>query len=134
MSGRPLRSRKPPTAIQPEQQARAKWTNSLTQVFADLMVDQVHKGNRRKCSFNKEAWESMSEEFYKRTGMRWDKEQLRSRYCSLRKQYVTVKSLIDRNDFSLDETTGVITAIDNVWDSYIKVGNNPFLWSSSLHL
>lgn len=106
--------------MQLEQQTRAKWTNMFTEVFANLMVDQVQKGNRRRSSFNKEAWESMSEDFYTRTGMRWDKEQLRSRYSSLKKQYVTVKSLLDRNDFSFDETTGAITAPDNVWDNYIK--------------
>ncbi|KAL8151741.1 hypothetical protein V2J09_021549 [Rumex salicifolius] len=119
MAGRPLRSRKPPP-LQLEQPTRAKWTNMLTQIFADLMVDQVQKGNRRRCFFNKEAWESMTEEFCTRTGMRWDKEQLRSRYSSLKKQYVTVKSLLGQNDFSLDETSGAITATDNAWDVFIK--------------
>ncbi|XP_057965236.1 L10-interacting MYB domain-containing protein-like [Malania oleifera] len=120
MASRPTRSRRPPPAQQHEQQSRAKWTNDLTKILLDLMVDQVQKGNKQNKSFGKKAWRFMCDEFYEKTGLKWDKEQLKNRYAVLRRQYVTVKSLLDQNDFSWDESTGAIIAKDEAWDQYIR--------------
>uniref|UniRef100_A0A5B7AUX4 Myb/SANT-like domain-containing protein n=1 Tax=Davidia involucrata TaxID=16924 RepID=A0A5B7AUX4_DAVIN len=119
MASRSTRSRRPATMPQPEQQSRAKWTTSLTKILAELMVDQVQRGNRQNNSFGKKAWKYMCDEFYKKTGLKWDKEQLKNRYAVLRKQHVIVKSLLDQSDFKWDEATGAIMAMDEVWDRYI---------------
>lgn len=120
MASRVTRSRRQPTQQQ-EQQSRARWTASLTKTLADLMIDQVQKGNRHKNSFGKKAWRYMCDEFYKKTGLKWDKEQLKNRYAVLRRQYVTVRSLLDQSDFSWDESSGTIIAKDEAWTEYFKV-------------
>ncbi|KAJ9672784.1 hypothetical protein PVL29_026135 [Vitis rotundifolia] len=74
------------------------------------MVDQVRKGNRQNNSFGKKAWKYMYDDFFKKTGLKWDKE----------RQYVIVKSLLDQSDFNWGENTGIITAKDEAWDNYIK--------------
>ncbi|GMN29027.1 hypothetical protein TIFTF001_002265 [Ficus carica] len=119
MASRVTRSRRqqPP---QQQEQSRARWTMHLTKILASLMVEQVYKGNKKKNSFGKKAWECMCDEFYRRTGLQWDKEQLKNRYAVLRRQYVTVKSLMDRSDFSFDETAGTIIAKDEAWAAYIR--------------
>ncbi|KAK9285931.1 hypothetical protein L1049_025133 [Liquidambar formosana] len=119
MASRQTRSRRPPPQHQ-EHQSRAKWTTPLTRTLADLMVDQVHKGNRQNNSFGKKAWKYMCDDFHKKTGLKWDKEQLKNRYAVLRRQHATVKSLLDHKDFSWDESIGTIRAKDEVWDKYIK--------------
>ena len=119
MSSRITRSRREPP--QQDDQARARWTTSLTKILADLMINQVQKGNRQKNSFSKKAWRYISDEFYKKTGLKWDKEQLKNRYAVLRRQYITVKSLLDQSDFSWDEFTGTIIAKDEAWTEYIRV-------------
>lgn len=119
MSSRVTRSRREPP--QQDDQARARWTTSLTKILADLMIQQVQKGNRQKNSFSKKAWRYISDEFYKKTGLKWDKEQLKNRYAVLRRQYITVKSLLDQSDFSWDEFTGTIIAKDEAWTEYIRV-------------
>ncbi|KAA8532000.1 hypothetical protein F0562_006858 [Nyssa sinensis] len=101
-------------------QSRAKWTTSLTKILVELMVDQVRKGNRQNNSFSKKAWKYMCDEFYKKTGLKWDKEQLKNRYAFLRKQHNIVKLLLDQSDFIWDEATGAIVAKDEVWDNYTK--------------
>ncbi|XP_042508124.1 L10-interacting MYB domain-containing protein-like [Macadamia integrifolia] len=103
-----------------QEQSRAKWTTSLTKILADLMVEQALKENRLNNSFGKKAWKNMCEEFRKRTGLKWDKEQLKNRYGVLRRQYVTVKSLLDQGEFSWSESTQTITATDEVWVKYIQ--------------
>ncbi|KAL7231279.1 hypothetical protein ACSBR2_009528 [Camellia fascicularis] len=120
MASRSTRSRRPPPRQQPEQQSRAKWTAPLTKILVDLMVDQIHKGNRQNHSFGKKAWKCTSDDFHKKTGLKWDKEQLKNRYAVLRRQYSIVKLLLDQSDFKWDETTGTIMAEDEVWDKFIK--------------
>ncbi|GMY12246.1 L10-interacting MYB domain-containing protein-like [Fagus crenata] len=118
MSSRVTRSRREPSQ-QEEQLSRARWTTSLTKILADLMINQVQKGNRHKNSFSKKAWGYICDEFYKKTGLKWDKEQLKNRYAVLRRQYITVKSLLDQSDFNWDEFTGSIVAKDEAWAEYI---------------
>ncbi|KAL3525246.1 hypothetical protein ACH5RR_013618 [Cinchona calisaya] len=120
MASRSTRSRRAVPVQQPESQSRAKWTSALTKILVDLLVDQVRQGNKRNKSFDKKAWECVCEDFREKTGLKWDNEQLKSRYTALRKQYVIVKSLLDHGDFKWDQATGVIVATDEAWDGYIK--------------
>ncbi|OMO55788.1 hypothetical protein CCACVL1_27001 [Corchorus capsularis] len=120
MASRVTRSRRQQPALQQEQPSRAKWTAFLTKILADLLVEQVHRGNRLNNSFSKKAWKSMSDDFYKKSGFKWDNEQLKNRYGVLRRQYVLVKSLLDQSDFSWDESTGNITGKDEAWAEFIK--------------
>ncbi|XP_043709299.1 L10-interacting MYB domain-containing protein-like [Telopea speciosissima] len=103
-----------------QEQSRAKWTTSLTKTLVDLMVEQALKGSRTNNSFGKKAWKNMCDEFCKRTGLNWGKEQLKNRYGVLRRQYITVKSLLYQGGFSWNESTQIITATDEVWDKYIQ--------------
>ncbi|KAL2907176.1 L10-interacting MYB domain-containing protein [Bienertia sinuspersici] len=118
MSGPATRSGKL-SPVQHEQTARAKWTTSLTKVLVDLLVDQIQQKNNQKIMVGNK-WKYICDEFYSRTGLRWDKEQLKYRCTVLKKLYGIVKSLLDQGDFSWDENTGAITAKDEVWDQYIK--------------
>ena len=120
MATRVTRSKREPSQQQ-EQQIRARWTTFLTKILADLMVEQVYKGNRQNNSIGKKAWKYMCDDFYRKTGLKWDKEQLKNHYAVLRRQYATVKSLLDRSDFTLDETTGALIASEEAWTKYIRV-------------
>ncbi|XP_062102680.1 L10-interacting MYB domain-containing protein-like [Humulus lupulus] len=105
---------------QQEQQNRARWTSYLTKILADLMVEQVYKGNRQNNSFGKKSWKYMCDDFYRKTGLKWDKEQLKNRYAVLRRQYAAVKTLLDRGDFTWDESTGTIIASEKAWTEIIR--------------
>ncbi|GAV64838.1 Myb_DNA-bind_3 domain-containing protein [Cephalotus follicularis] len=119
MASRVTRSRRQ-VGEQQEQQSRARWTTFLTRVLVELMVEQVHKGNKHNNSFGKKTWKHICDGFYNKTGMSWDKEQLKYRYAALRRQHAIVNSLVHRTDFSWDESTGTIIANDQAWADYIK--------------
>ncbi|KAK3224353.1 hypothetical protein Dsin_011378 [Dipteronia sinensis] len=119
MASRVTRSNRQLTQHQ-EQQPRARWTAFLTKVLVELMMHQVHKGNKKLNFFNKKAWKCICDQFFSKTGLHWDKKQLKNRFSVLRRQYAIVKSLLDRSDFSLDESTGTIVASDEVWAEYIQ--------------
>jgi len=63
----------------------------------------------------------MCDDFYKETGLKWDKEQLKNRYGVLRRQYALVKSLLDQRDFSWNESNGYIIGKEEAWAEFIKV-------------
>ncbi|GLT82620.1 hypothetical protein SLE2022_009810 [Rubroshorea leprosula] len=128
MTSRVTRSRRQPPQQQQqqqqeqeqEQQLRAKWTTSLTGILVDLLVGQVHKGNRLNNSFSKKAWKSICDAFNRKTHLKWDKEQLKNRFAVLRRQHALVKCLLDQKDFTWDESTGAIIANDEAWAEYIR--------------
>ncbi|PIN00932.1 hypothetical protein CDL12_26563 [Handroanthus impetiginosus] len=120
MAGRTTRSSKSQLVQHTENQSRAKWTASLTKTLADLMVDQIHKGNKSNKSFTKKGWKLICDNFRIQTGCWWDNEQIKSRYVALRKQYINVSQLLDHPEFEWDDTTGAITAKDEAWDRYTK--------------
>ncbi|XP_051136496.1 L10-interacting MYB domain-containing protein-like [Andrographis paniculata] len=121
MDSRTTRSRKAHMAQQQaENQSRAKWTASLTKTLADLMVEQIQKGNKSNRSFSKKGWKLICDNFRSQTGYWWDNDQLKSRYVALRKQYINVSTLLSYPDFQWDEANSAIIATDAAWDKYIR--------------
>lgn len=121
MASRLTRSKRSEPDPSPESQSRAKWTTPLTRTLADLMVEQIQKGNKANKSFTKKGWKFICDNFRIQTGLWWDNDQLKSRYSTLRKQYAVVTSLLNHHGFKLDETTGTIIATEEAWDRYITV-------------
>ncbi|CAH2064402.1 unnamed protein product [Thlaspi arvense] len=97
-----------------------KWTASLTKLLANLIVGQVLKGNRVNNSLSNKAWNFITDEFYKRSGLKWDKEHLKNRFAVLRRQFAVVKLLLARDNFVYDESSGSIIATDEAWDECLK--------------
>ncbi|XP_010278767.1 PREDICTED: L10-interacting MYB domain-containing protein-like isoform X2 [Nelumbo nucifera] len=100
---------------------RTKWTSTMDRYFIDIMIEQVHKGNKIRNTFRKKAWEDMVVLFNAKFGSQLDKEILRNRSKKLRLKYNAVKVLLDQNGFHWDETRKMVIADDHVWDDYLKV-------------
>lgn len=101
--------------------SRTTWTPAMERYFIDLMLDQVHRGNRMGHTFNKQAWNDMLVMFNSSFRSPYDVNVLKSHYTSLWKQFSDVKNLLDQNGFSWDSTRQMVVAERCVWDAYIKV-------------
>ncbi|XP_023520773.1 uncharacterized protein LOC111784223 isoform X1 [Cucurbita pepo subsp. pepo] len=99
---------------------RTNWTPAMEQYFIDLMLDQVHKGNRMGHTFNKQAWNDMLMMFNARFGSPYDINILKCRYTNLWKQFNDIRNLLDNEGFSWDNTRQIIIAENNIWDSFIR--------------
>ncbi|KAF8401398.1 hypothetical protein HHK36_012336 [Tetracentron sinense] len=99
---------------------RTNWTPSMDRYFIDLVLDQVHKGNMADNACRKQIWMHMITLFNAKFGSQYDKDVLRNRYKTLRRQYNDIKILLDQSGFSWDETRQMVIADDIVWDDYIK--------------
>ncbi|CAN1816190.1 L10-interacting MYB domain-containing protein [Linum perenne] len=110
-----------PLQEEDQQHSRAKWTNELTKIVVELMVDEAERGNRTRSSFKKQAWESITQQFSQKTGLKWDEQQLKSKYILMKKQYAVAKPLLEHSDFRFDESTGTVVATnDDAWVEYVK--------------
>lgn len=87
------------------ERSRTRWTASLDKIFADLVVKQIHLGNRPNNVFDKKTWNNIREEFNKQTDLNFNNNQLRKHLDVLRTRFYNFKSSYDQNnDFNLDDS------------------------------
>ncbi|KAJ8772035.1 hypothetical protein K2173_027212 [Erythroxylum novogranatense] len=106
----------PPT----RDRANTSRTLVMERYFIDLMLDQMHRGNRLGHTFNKQSWTDILAMFNSKFRTKYDQDILRSHYTALWKQYNDVKNLLKQSEFSWDDTQKMVVAADEVWDAYMK--------------
>lgn len=97
-----------------------EWTALSTKLLANLILDQVRKGNTANNSLSNKAWNFITNEFYTRSGIKHDREHLKNRFALLRREFSVVKLILSRDNFVFDESTGCIIAADEAWDQIVK--------------
>ncbi|KAL3717260.1 hypothetical protein ACJRO7_008785 [Eucalyptus globulus] len=99
----------------------AKWTESLTNLYVNLLVEEVKKGNRTSSTFNKAGWNSIRIEFNKRAELQYTQVQLKNKVNKLRKQYGSFKKLLSQSGFGWDNVNKKIVVDDpSIWELHIK--------------
>lgn len=87
------------------ERSRTRWTASLDKIFADLVVKQIHLGNRPNNVFDKKTWNHIRDEFNKQTDLNFNNNQLRKHLDVLRTRFYNLKSAYDHNnDFVIDDS------------------------------
>ncbi|XAR71485.1 hypothetical protein NMG60_11028775 [Bertholletia excelsa] len=102
------------------ERSRTYWTPPMDRCLIDLLLEQVHKGNRIGQTFISQAWVEMVTSFNAKFKSQYDRDVLKNRYKHLRKQYNDVNLLLEQNGFSWDEIREMVTATDHVWDAYTE--------------
>lgn len=108
-------------AVGVSDRTRTYWTPPMDHHLIDLLLDQVHKGNKLGQTFISQAWIDMVSSFNLQFKSCHDKDVLKNRYKHLKRQYNDIKTLLQHSGFSWDESREMILAEDHVWDAYIKV-------------
>lgn len=92
----------------------------MDRYFIDLMLEQVHKGNKTGSTFDEQAWVWMTLLFNEKFGLHYDIDALENRYFSLLKQYEQIR---DTNHNCLDgkEIQQLVKADIDVMRSHKKV-------------
>ncbi|KAL3818312.1 hypothetical protein ACJIZ3_004217 [Penstemon smallii] len=99
---------------------RTTWTTAMDQHFVSIMLEQVQMGFRDRSSFTKDSWLEMANSMNKKFGLQLDKDILKCRFKKFKQKYNIMKVLLQHDGFNWDETRDMITAADDVWDSYLK--------------
>lgn len=98
-----------------------EWTQSTELYLIDLLIDHAHRGNKVDNTFNEQAWADMVEAFNEKFGFQCNKYLLEHWYICLMKQHDDVSNLLSHSGFMWDESQQMVTADDDVWESYVKV-------------
>ncbi|CAL9026230.1 unnamed protein product [Prunus brigantina] len=99
---------------------KIEWSQTMDQFFVELMLDEVCKGNKVRCSFKKKSWVSMITSFNEKFGFQRGRAVLKNRYSIFRRHYSSIKILLDQRGFKWDETEQKMVADDRIWNKYIK--------------
>ncbi|OAY27515.1 uncharacterized protein LOC110604276 isoform X2 [Manihot esculenta] len=97
------------------------WQPTMDRYFIELMLEQMHGGNKIDHTFNEQAWTHMVESFNEKFQLTCDKYILENRYITLMKECENISSLLNCSGFSWDATQQMVIADDAVWESYIQV-------------
>jgi hypothetical protein len=93
----------------------------MNRYFVDLMLEQVHGGNKSDHIFNEQAWAHMVKLFNDKFGLTCDKYSLEKQYVSLMKDCNEISSLLSHRGFAWDGTQQMVTADDATWEDHVKV-------------
>lgn len=103
------------------ERSRTYWTPPMDRYLIDLLLEQVHKGNKLGLTFISKAWIDMITSFNARFSTSHDKDVLKNRFKHFKRQFNEIKVLLEQDGFSWDETREMVVAEDDIWDVYTKV-------------
>lgn len=101
--------------------AKATWNPAFHKVFVGLCLREVLKVNEPGARLTKESWWSIVESFYEKTGVTYDKKQLKNHYDSTRKLWKVWDKLTRDSSMKWDPETSKFDASEEDWCDYIKV-------------
>ncbi|XP_008786303.1 L10-interacting MYB domain-containing protein-like [Phoenix dactylifera] len=101
---------------------KAHWKPEFHKLFVTLCLDQVVAGNKPGTHLNKKGWKYIMDEFYERTGIRYDKKQFKNHWDSMKDQW-KIWSKLRRNipEGGWDPNTQTINMSDEWWSNYLQM-------------
>ena len=70
-----------------------EWTNENTRIVTELFVSQVRAGNRPNSHLTPAAFEDVAKDFKNRTGLEYNRAQLKNKWDKLKIDFNTFKKL-----------------------------------------
>ncbi|MFQ6631499.1 hypothetical protein Gotur_009900 [Gossypium turneri] len=104
------------------EKVKAMWDKRLIEIFCDICIKEILKGNRPGTHFTKDGWLKIMTNFEKETGKAFSQRQLKNRWNALKKEWKAWKKL-KGEDTSLgwNPIKRTVDASDDWWESRLKV-------------
>ncbi|CAN6479106.1 unnamed protein product [Victoria cruziana] len=97
------------------------WTPLMDDYFINLMVKEVHRGTKVVNSFAKHGWSHMERSFQQKFGVLYNKDCMKNRLKTLKKQYNVIKSLCEQSGIVWNHEFQMVVVNDEAtWEAYIK--------------
>ena len=89
------------------------------------LISATHQGHRGQNGFKPRVWTEIETKL-KPQNRNIESRKLKNKYGDYLKKWRTWKALMDNSGFGIDEETQLITAPDDVWDTYIAVSRHEY--------
>lgn len=99
---------------------KAYWIPLHHQLFVELCMEQIQKGNRPTHCFKRVGWHAIIKGFTQKTGLHYDKKQMKNHYDSTKELWKAWKALIGKSGMRFDPVLRTISASDDAWLAYIQ--------------
>nr|KJB48290.1 hypothetical protein B456_008G062400 [Gossypium raimondii] len=101
---------------------KAMWDKRLTEIFCDICIKEVLKGNRPGTHFTREGWLKIMTNFEKETGKGFSQRQLKNRWDALKKEWKAWKKLKGEDTgLGWNPIKRTVDASDDWWESRLQV-------------
>ncbi|KAG8472432.1 hypothetical protein CXB51_034198 [Gossypium anomalum] len=113
------------------EKVKAMWDKRLTEIFCDICIKEILKGNRPGTHFTKDGWLKIMNNFEKETGKAFSQRQLKNRWDALKKEWKAWKKL-KGEDTSLgwNPIKRTVDASDDWWERIVATGDKAWAPSS----
>ncbi|MFQ6646059.1 hypothetical protein Gotur_020079 [Gossypium turneri] len=75
------------------EKVKVMWDKRLTEIFCNICIKEILKGNRSGTHFTKDGWLKIMTNFEKETGKAFSQKQLKNRWDALKKEWKAWKKL-----------------------------------------
>ncbi|XP_042483561.1 L10-interacting MYB domain-containing protein-like isoform X2 [Macadamia integrifolia] len=96
------------------------WTNEMDRCLTKALVQQVKQGNKIDKSLSSSAYAAAVAVLNEKFALDLNKEHIRNRLKTWKKQYGVLKELLSQSEFQWDERQKIFVANDSGWNEYIK--------------
>lgn len=100
---------------------KATWAPTIHIAFVDVCLEETLKGNKPGTHFTKEGWKNIIESFHKKTGLRYNRLQLKNHWDNTKEQWKVWCKLIGTTSMKWDPSTNEFGAAGEDWDNYLGV-------------
>ncbi|XP_016691638.2 L10-interacting MYB domain-containing protein-like [Gossypium hirsutum] len=105
-----------------DEKVKAMWDKRLTDIFCDICIKEILKGNRPGTHFTKDRWLKIMTNFEKETGKGFSQRQLKNRWDALKKEWKAWKKLKGEDTgLGWNPIKRTVDASDEWWESRLQV-------------
>lgn len=100
--------------------AKAQWTLPYHKVFVELCFEQTLNGNRPGTHLTKEGWQNIVDLFHKKTGLKYEKKQMKNHWDVTKEQWKAWRKIIATSYMRYDSDTHTFGASEEDWANYLE--------------
>ncbi|WJX14817.1 hypothetical protein P8452_05026 [Trifolium repens] len=77
----------------------AKWAEEhKTEILLKICIEEIEAGNRPTTHFTKEGWNNITDKFQKNSRFAYDRNQLKNRWDTLRREFSSFAKLVEKHE------------------------------------
>ncbi|XP_012474247.1 L10-interacting MYB domain-containing protein [Gossypium raimondii] len=105
-----------------DEKVKSMWDKRLTDMFCDICIKEILKGNRFGIHFTKVGWLKIMTNFENEMGKGFSQRQLKNRWDALKKEWKAWKKLKgDDTGLGWNPIKRIVDASDEWWESRLQV-------------